>query len=97
LSSASAATCVTGVMSTFANVINAVSEQPWATVVTGSGATVVTAVTPTFAYAVTGAKTTQRSFLTSAGNHNRNRSNQCDCDPTASCKRHSGVLSSLTF
>lgn len=46
LSSASAATCVTGVTSTFENVINDVSGQP--------GATVVTAVTPTMATAIKG-------------------------------------------
>ena len=58
LSSASAATCVTGVTSTFANVISGVTGQP--------GATVVTAVTPTFTNAVTGVQTTPGSFLTGA-------------------------------
>ena len=58
LSSASAATCVTGVTSTFANVINDVSGQP--------GATVVTAVTPTMATALTNVTANQGTFLTSA-------------------------------
>jgi hypothetical protein len=58
LSSASAATCVTGVTSTFTDVVNGANGQP--------GATVVTSVTPTFANAVTGVQTTQAPFLTSA-------------------------------
>ena len=58
VSSASAATCVTSVSPTFANVINDVAGQP--------GATVVTSVTPTFANAVTGVQTTPGSFLTGA-------------------------------
>src|SRR5215831_7555556 len=58
LSSASAATCVTGVTSTFANVINDVSGQP--------GATVVTAVTPTMATALTNVTANQGTLLTSA-------------------------------
>ena len=55
LSSASAATCVTGVSPTFANVVNGASGEP--------GADVVTAVTPTFASVTT----TQNSFVSSAG------------------------------
>jgi hypothetical protein len=55
----------------------------------------VTAVTPTFANAVAGAQTTQTLFLTSARKHNPNRSDHCDCDPTASCTRHGEVFSSL--
>ena len=58
LSSASAATCVTGVTATFANVVSGVSGLP--------GETVVTAVTPAFANAVTGVQTTQTPFLTGA-------------------------------
>jgi Head domain of trimeric autotransporter adhesin len=58
LSSASAATCVTGVTPTFANVVSDVSGQP--------GATVVTAVTPTMAPALTGVTTSAVPFLTSA-------------------------------
>jgi hypothetical protein len=58
LSSASAATCVTGVTSTFANVVSGVNGTP--------GTTVVTAVSPTFANAVTGVQTTPGSFLTGA-------------------------------
>src|SRR6516164_7632663 len=58
LSSASAATCVTGVTATFANVVSGASGLP--------GETVVTAVTPAFANAVTGVQTTQTPFLTGA-------------------------------
>src|SRR5262249_20730871 len=58
LSSASAETCVTGVSSTFANVVSGVTGAP--------GITVATAVTPTFSNAVTGVQTTPGSFLTGA-------------------------------
>ena len=58
VSSASAATCVTSVSPTFANVVSGVSGAP--------GITVVSAVTPTFSNAVTGVQTTPGSFLTGA-------------------------------
>jgi hypothetical protein len=55
LSTASAETCVTGVSSAFANVVNGVSGQP--------GPTVVTSVTPTMAPALTGVTTSAVPFL----------------------------------
>ena len=58
VSSASAATCVTSVSPTFANVINDVAGQP--------GATVVTSVTPSMAPALNGVTTGAAPFLTSA-------------------------------
>src|SRR5215472_14023106 len=59
VSSASAATCVTGVTSTFANAVNDVIGQP--------GATVVTGITPTFSNAVTGVTAPPQTVVTNVG------------------------------
>jgi cytochrome bd-type quinol oxidase subunit 1 len=84
LSSASAATCVTGMTATFANVINTIIGEP--------GADVVTAVTPTMAAALTNVTATPGPvpFLTSATpqSAHRNRSHQCDAQSAHRNRSH---------